>query len=82
VPRFAAWLNERIATGDREAVLDYRDRAPAGTRAHPTEEHFMPLFVAWGAAGSGAHATRVLASIDKGALSMDAYRFDRSAAPG
>ena len=82
VPGFAEWLNERIAADDRGAVLDYRDRAPAGTRAHPTEEHFMPLFVAWGAAGPGARATRVLASIDKGALSMDAYRFDRSAPPG
>ena len=82
VHRFAEWLNERIAADDREAVLDYRERAPAGTRAHPTEEHFMPLFLAWGAAGPGARATRVLASIDRGALAMDAYRFDRNASPG
>jgi 4,5-DOPA dioxygenase extradiol len=82
VPRFAQWLNERIAEDDREAVLDYRERTPAGARAHPTEEHFLPLFVAWGAAGPGARATRVLASIDGGALAMDAYRFDRGAAPG
>ena len=78
VPKFAQWLNERIAEDDREAVLDYRERAPGGARAHPTEEHFLPLFVAWGAAGSGARATRVLASIDGGALAMDAYRFDRA----
>jgi len=77
VPKFAEWLNERIAEDDREEVLDYRERAPGGARAHPTEEHFLPLFVAWGAAGSGARATRVLASIDGGALAMDAYRFDR-----
>lgn len=78
VPKFAQWLNERIARDDREAVLDYRERAPGGARAHPTEEHFLPLFVAWGAAGPGARATRVLASIDGGALAMDAYRFDRA----
>jgi len=80
VPKFAQWLNERIAEDDREAVLDYRERAPSGARAHPTEEHFLPLFVAWGAAGAHARATRVLASIDGGALAMDAYRFDRPTA--
>jgi 4,5-DOPA dioxygenase extradiol len=80
VPRFAQWLYERITADDRDAVLDYRERAPSGARAHPTEEHFLPLFVAWGAAGPGARATRVLSSIDGNALSMDAYRFDQATA--
>jgi 4,5-DOPA dioxygenase extradiol len=79
VPRFAEWLNERLVAGDREAVLDYRERAPSAARAHPTEEHFLPLFVAWGAAGDGASARRVLAAIEDGALAMDAYRFDQAA---
>ena len=82
VPKFAQWLNERIAEDNREAVLDYREQAPSGPRAHPTEEHFLPLFIAWGAAGPGARATRVLQSIDGGALAMDAYRFDRGAPRG
>ena len=79
VPRFAEWLNERIADDDRQAVVDYRAQAPSGARAHPTEEHFLPLFIAWGAAGRDARATRVLAAIEGGALAMDAYRFDRAA---
>jgi 4,5-DOPA dioxygenase extradiol len=82
VPKFAQWLSERIAADDREAVLDYRERAPSGARAHPTEEHFLPLFVAWGAAGAGARATRALAGIEGGALAMDAYRFDRVTSHG
>jgi 4,5-DOPA dioxygenase extradiol len=82
VRQFAEWLNVRIAADDRAAVIDYREQAPGGERAHPTEEHFLPLFVAWGAAGRGARPTRVLASIDGGALAMDAYRFDRVPAPG
>lgn len=80
VSRFAEWLNERLVAGDREAVLDYRERAPSAARAHPTEEHFLPLFVAWGAAGAGARAARVFSSIDDGVLAMDAYRFDQAAA--
>ncbi len=76
VVEFAEWLEQRLRADDREAVLDYRERAPSAARAHPTEEHFLPLFVAWGAAGEGARAQRVHRSIDATALSMDAYRFD------
>ena len=82
VPEFAQWLYGRLTADDRDAVLDYRERVPSGTRAHPTEEHFLPLFVAWGAGGAGARATRVFSGVDGGALSMDAYRFDRATASG
>jgi 4,5-DOPA dioxygenase extradiol len=77
VVQFSHWLQQQLATNDREAVLDYRDRAPGATRAHPTEEHFLPLFVALGAAGPNARAALAYASIDGAALSMDAYRFDQ-----
>jgi 4,5-DOPA dioxygenase extradiol len=43
---------------------------------HPTEEHLLPLFVALGAAGESARATRLHASSTWGTLRMDAYRFD------
>ncbi len=76
VVEFSEWLEQRLRAADRDAVLAYRERAPSATRAHPTEEHFLPLFVAWGAAGEGARAQRVHRSIDATALSMDAYRFD------
>jgi 4,5-DOPA dioxygenase extradiol len=76
VTRFADWLHEQLVAGDREALLAYRDRAPDATRAHPTEEHFLPLFVALGAAGAAAKPRRAYAAIDAAALSMDAYIFD------
>lgn len=79
VVEFGDWLERRLATGDRASVLDYRDHSPGGARAHPTDEHFLPLFVAWGAAGAGARGTRVHHSIDAAVLSMDAYRFDAAA---
>lgn len=74
--RFAEWVHERLAHGEREALLAWRELAPSAARAHPTEEHFLPLFIALGAGGPGARATRVHAAIDAGVLSMDAYRFD------
>ena len=76
VVQFSHWLQERLLANDRDALVNYRDRAPDASRAHPTEEHFLPLFVALGAAGSDARATPVYQAIDGAALSMDAYRFD------
>ncbi len=73
--RFADWLAERLAQHDREAIIDYREREPGGARAHPSEEHYVPLVVAWGAAGLNAHAERVHRDIIGGALAMDAYAF-------
>lgn len=74
--QFSEWLNDRLMRGEREALLAWREHAPAAARAHPTEEHFLPLFVSLGAAGPGAAATRAYSAIDAGVLSMDAYRFD------
>ena len=44
-------------------------------RAHPTEEHFLPFFVALGAAGEDAKAERVFDDFKGHALAMDAYQF-------
>ncbi len=81
VESFSEWLKERLEAQDADAVIAYRDRAPDAARAHPTEEHFLPLLVAWGAAGATAHAERFLSGFDGGALSLDSYQFQRAATP-
>jgi 4,5-DOPA dioxygenase extradiol len=75
VEDFRRWLHARLAAGDRDALLGYRDATPGAVRAHPTEEHFLPLFVALGAAGAGAGALRVHEGLEGAALAMDAWRF-------
>ena len=70
---FAVWLHDALMRRDREALLDYRRRAPQAARNHPTEEHFLPLFVALGA--GGIQAKRLHHSFDR-TLCMDAYIFD------
>ena len=72
---FDAWAAARIAAGDIEALLDYRRQAPHAERAHPREEHLLPLFIALGAAGRGARGQRVHESFTHGTLSMAAYLF-------
>ena len=47
---FDAWAAECIARRDFDALLDYRNRAPALEFAHPTVAHQVPLLVAIGAA--------------------------------
>lgn len=73
---FQSWTNDRILAGDIDALVDYRRLAPHGVRAHPTDEHFQPLFVALGAARPGYKAERLYDGIEMGALAMDAYRFN------
>lgn len=79
VQPFIRWMAQRLAAGDTHALLDYRRQAPFAERAHPTDEHLLPLFVALGAAGERARAQRLDAGIDLGILAMDIYRFDTAA---
>jgi 4,5-DOPA dioxygenase extradiol len=46
---FDAWAAETLARGDLESLAAFRDRAPGMPYAHPTIEHFAPMFVALGA---------------------------------
>ena len=73
---FAEWVRERLDAHDLESLADYRVRSPHGARAHPTDEHFLPLFFALGAARDDYRPERVFTGIDAGVLSMDAYVFN------
>jgi len=73
---FSDWVRDRIEEHDLETLADYRSRSPHGARAHPTDEHFLPLFFALGAARDDYKPERIFSSIDSGVLSMDAYVFN------
>lgn len=73
---FVAWIEQKLAAGDIDALLDYRRQAPFAQRAHPTDEHLLPLFVALGAAGLHVRSQRIDAGVELGLLAMDIYRFD------
>ncbi|WP_374277919.1 class III extradiol ring-cleavage dioxygenase [Azonexus sp.] len=77
VREFSDWVADRLATGDVESLLDYRRLARDGARAHPSDEHLLPLFVALGAGGEAAVAERFHAGIDDYVIAMDAYAFSR-----
>ena len=73
---FAEWVRERLEARELDTLADYRSSSPHGVRAHPTDEHFLPLFVALGAAKETYKPERIYKSIDSGVLAMDAYVFN------
>jgi 4,5-DOPA dioxygenase extradiol len=46
---FDLWAKDALARGDIDALSDFRAQAPGMPYAHPTVEHFTPLFVTLGA---------------------------------
>ena len=47
---FDAWAAEALARGDVDTLASYQSLAPGMPYAHPTVEHYTPLFVTLGAA--------------------------------
>jgi 4,5-DOPA dioxygenase extradiol len=80
VQEFSRWIEARMRGHELPALLDYRAQAPAARRAHPTEEHFMPLFFALGAAGGKAVPRYLSREVQYGMLAMDAMVFDEAPA--
>jgi 4,5-DOPA dioxygenase extradiol len=72
---FADWVRDAVLRRDVAALVDYRRRAPHAARAHPSEEHFLPLLVALGASGEGDHAQRIAGGMTYDVLSMDSFGF-------
>jgi 4,5-DOPA dioxygenase extradiol len=54
---FDIWAAEALARGDVDALADYRHQAPGMPYAHPTVEHFIPMFITLGAAADPEAST-------------------------
>jgi 4,5-DOPA dioxygenase extradiol len=79
VKEFAAWTAAALKTRSTEQLLDYQDYAPSAERAHPTNEHYLPLFIALGAAGEGYETQVLEGGVTYGVLAMDSYLFTAAA---
>ncbi len=73
VVEFSRWVEQRLQEGDTEALLNYRSLAPHAHRAHPTEDHFLPLFFALGAAGAAARPDYLTREVMYSMLAMDSF---------
>jgi 4,5-DOPA dioxygenase extradiol len=73
VQEFSNWVRTAVLANAVLPVTRYRSEAPHAERAHPTEDHFLPLLVALGAQGEGDAAQLIDGGIQHGMLSMDSF---------
>ena len=69
---FRDWMIDTLASDDEYALHQYRSLAPHAVRAHPSDEHLLPLYFARGAGDEFSIAHQ---GFTMGALGMDIYRF-------
>jgi 4,5-DOPA dioxygenase extradiol len=77
VAEFSRWVEAAVQHGDSAALLNYRALAPHAARAHPTEDHFLPLFFALGASSWGGQSPVAVHYLSRevmyGMLAMDTF---------
>lgn len=70
---FAAWVRAAVVENAVDSVVHYRALAPHAERAHPSQEHFLPLLVALGARAEDEAVQVIDGGITHGVLSMESY---------
>lgn len=72
---FDSWAGDVLARRDFDALIDYRNKAPAVLTAHPRPEHFVPVLVAAGAASSGDKVTFPITGFFAGSFTKRSVQF-------
>jgi 4,5-DOPA dioxygenase extradiol len=76
VVEFSRWVEMHVM-GQGDALFEVLQRAPHARRAHPSDEHFLPLFFALGAAGWGLgralNVEWITREVMYGMLAMDSF---------
>lgn len=70
---FTHWIRQAVSANDAQSLVDYARLAPHAQRAHPTEEHYLPLLVAMGAHAADEAFHLIDGGITNGILSMESY---------
>lgn len=75
VTEFVQWIRSAVLRGDKDSLVRTMELAPHARRAHPTDDHLLPLMVALGAANPLLPATVLNGGVAYGMLSMDSFVF-------
>ncbi|HYD30576.1 MAG TPA: class III extradiol ring-cleavage dioxygenase [Azospirillaceae bacterium] len=80
---FMEWLDGTLSARPvrSEAVAAWLQEAPSARLAHPTDDHFLPLPVALGAAGQDAQGVGLHASWQYGNLGLHTWAFTGQGEP-
>lgn len=74
VHEFVQWARRAALAHDDAALVDWRG-APHSQRAHPTDEHYLPLLIAAGASSADEPVEVIEGGVTYGVLSMEGYVF-------
>jgi 4,5-DOPA dioxygenase extradiol len=72
---FDEWVAAAIASGNHDALFDYRVKAPSAALAAPTTEHFDPLFITLGAVAQEDTLRTIYSGFHYATLSMRTLAF-------
>lgn len=72
---FIDWVKNTLKNHDIDAMKNYRELAPYAKKAHPTEEHFLPLIIALASSDKDELITELDGGVTYQALAMDNYIF-------
>lgn len=75
VREFNAWIQERLQAGDSKAIARAVFEAPHFARAHPDDDHYLPLPFAMGAATKHFKVHVLPEDVRYKALSMQSFAF-------
>lgn len=73
VQEFSRWIEAQVVSGRIDALLNWQQSAPQALRAHPTDEHFLPLFFVLGAGGDNAQVEYLSREVMNDVLAMDSF---------
>lgn len=74
VDEFVRWARQAVLSHDESSLVNFRS-APHSRRAHPTDEHFLPLLIALGASQADESVEVIDGGVTYGVLSMEGYVF-------
>lgn len=74
VREFVQWARHAALAHDEAALVEFRG-APHSRRAHPSDDHYLPLLIAAGASGAGEAVEVIDGGVSYGVLSMEGYVF-------
>jgi 4,5-DOPA dioxygenase extradiol len=75
---FREWTHAQLMSNASEPLFDWQHAAPGANFAHPTPEHFLPLFVALGAAGEKRRTEWLGGGWVEDSLAADNYLFEQA----
>lgn len=78
VTEFTNWIKDRLSVGDAQAIAQAAQEAPHFARAHPDDDHYLPLPFAMGAARHEAMIEVLPEETRYKALSMQSFVFTRA----